>query len=244
MSETVIPPHDQSFAQRVRRALWKGLQLLLLPLVLIAGLIWYNGQQNQRSLSLMQRQQQVSMTVAASQRQDQLMTSYLSQMSDFLAHDKLLSSRPMDDVRRAAQALTLTVLPQMGPENKGVIMRFLFETQLINNDFRIINLAQADLSNALLRNVDLRDTDLLGANLGGANLQGANLSYATLVFTNFSGANLRGANIRGADMRNTNLAGAILAAANLKDVTGTSNNQLAQAKSLTGTILPDGSTHT
>jgi uncharacterized protein YjbI with pentapeptide repeats len=63
------------------------------------------------------------------------------------------------------------------------------------------------------------------ANLSGANLSGADLS----------GANLRGADLRGADLSKANLSKADLTDAIVND------EQLSKAKSLVGTIMPDGS---
>jgi uncharacterized protein YjbI with pentapeptide repeats len=75
-----------------------------------------------------------------------------------------------------------------------------------------------------------------------AELAGKDLSYLVLSGTNLRGANLRSTNFRRADLRDVNLAGADLSEA---DLTGAivSEAQLAQAASLRGTILPDGTIH-
>lgn len=75
-----------------------------------------------------------------------------------------------------------------------------------------------------------------------ADLMGADLSYLVLSGTNLRDANLRDANLRRTDMTNVDLAGADLSGA---DLTGAlvSEEQLAQAGSLTGTTLPDGTIH-
>ena len=77
-----------------------------------------------------------------------------------------------------------------------------------------------------------RKDDLAGADLSYLNLSGANLSQA----------NLREANLHRADLTDVNLSGADLSGADLTGarVTG---NQLDQAKSLAGAILPDGTKH-
>jgi uncharacterized protein YjbI with pentapeptide repeats len=75
-----------------------------------------------------------------------------------------------------------------------------------------------------------------------ADLAGADLSYLVLSGTNLRDANLREANLRRADLSGVNLQGADLSGA---DLTGArvSEEQLAQARSLAGTILPDGTIH-
>jgi hypothetical protein len=65
-----------------------------------------------------------------------------------------------------------------------------------------------------------------------ANLRGANLSGAELY-----GTNLRGADLRGADLIKADLGRADLTNASVTD------EQLSKAKSLRGTIMPDGSKH-
>ncbi|MCX6046665.1 MAG: pentapeptide repeat-containing protein [Chloroflexi bacterium] len=72
-----------------------------------------------------------------------------------------------------------------------------------------------------------------------AELAGTDLSYLNLQGTNLRGANLRQTNLHRADLTNVNLHDADLSGA---DLTGArvSERQLAQAKSLAGATLPDG----
>ncbi len=125
------------------------------------------------------------------------------------------------------------------------------------------NLRGTHLSGADLSGADLSGADLSGANLFYANLRGADLSSVRLGGADLSGANLNGANLRGADLSNVrlggadlngallnsanlsgaDLSGADLSGANLNGATGTTTEQLEKAKSLHGTIMPDGSKH-
>ena len=59
---------------------------------------------------------------------------------------------------------------------------------------------------------------------------------------NFSKVKLRRADLEGADLRDANLSNADLRWTNLYD-TDVTSAQLAQAKSLRGTTLPDGGRH-
>lgn len=65
-----------------------------------------------------------------------------------------------------------------------------------------------------------------------AELAGADLSYLVLSGTNLAGADLSGVNLSGADLSGADLTGALV-----------SEEQLATAESLSGTILPDGTIH-
>jgi uncharacterized protein YjbI with pentapeptide repeats len=241
-AQAAAEPQPPSRIRRTR-SLWDWFQLLLVPALLIAGLLWLNLQQDQTSIALGRQQRENELKIAQEQQQMMLVTNYIDRIADMLLHEKLLHSATIDDVRVVAQAETMTLLPQLDGKRKGMVVLFLMQTKLINNDFRVISLREADLRGAQLHGADIRDTYLLGADLQGADLSGSNLSYASLVFTRLAGANLQGANLQGSELTNGDLTGANLNSANLKDAQGVKDDQLAQAKSLTGAILPDGSTH-
>jgi uncharacterized protein YjbI with pentapeptide repeats len=127
----------------------------------------------------------------------------------------------------------------------------LSDADLSDADLSETDLSDADLSNAYLRDADLSDANLsdanlvgavlggaylLGADLGDANLSGADLSNANLFFAHLSNANLFFA-----DLSNANLGFAHLCNAYLGDADGVTKERLEQeAKSLEGTIMPDG----
>ena len=68
-----------------------------------------------------------------------------------------------------------------------------------------------------------------------ANLSGADLSRAVLIYANLIYANLSGANLIGAV-----LSRAVLSGTDLRGARAWTNKQLAQARSLVGAVLPDG----
>jgi uncharacterized protein YjbI with pentapeptide repeats len=239
LSET---SQSQPETTRRMRTLWNWLQLLLL-VVLVAGLIWWNIRQSQASVQLSNQQRAAALKVAQDRQQKALVTNYMDRISDMLQHENLLHSTTTDVVRVVAQAETITTLQQLDPGHKRDVILILIRTELIDNDFRVINLRDANLRGAQLHGTDMRDTYLLGADLQGADLSGSNLSYASLGFAHLMGANLQGANLQAAEMDSVDLTGANLTDANLKDAQGVGDSQLAKAKSLTGAVLPDGSTH-
>jgi hypothetical protein len=96
------------------------------------------------------------------------------------------------------------------------------------------DLSGSNLSRANLRKADLRETDLSRADLRKANLCGVLFRKADL-----SGADLSGANLELADLRGASLAGSDLSGANLQGAQVT-DKKLTEAKSLSGTIMPEG----
>ena len=78
-----------------------------------------------------------------------------------------------------------------------------------------------------LTHTNLSNTSLFAADLSSAMLTDAILTNATLTDANLTGATLTGANLTDALLRGAHIV----------------NEQLADARSLKGAILPDGSTH-
>jgi uncharacterized protein YjbI with pentapeptide repeats len=107
------------------------------------------------------------------------------------------------------------------------------------------NLNNANLEGAILSSAGLINATLTGANLRGASLPyafllGANLRYANLSYTYQDFADLGGANLNNANLSRANLQNASMGNANLRDAEGWTNKQLAQAESLVGATMPNG----
>jgi hypothetical protein len=139
----------------------------------------------------------------------------------------------------------------------------LSKANLLRANFSEANFWQANLQSADLRKANLREVNLQGAHLQYANLQGAFLQGAFLQYANLQGAFLQGAFLRGADLygallQGVHLRGADLEEANLQDANllgadleeanlqgaAVTDEQLADARSLQGATMPDGSKHT
>jgi uncharacterized protein YjbI with pentapeptide repeats len=97
------------------------------------------------------------------------------------------------------------------------------------------------LEDADLRHVHFQHSNLEHANLRGADLRMAHLQLSNLSFADLTGACLSNVNLYGADLRETCLKGTNLFKANLQGARNTKKEQLAEAKSLWGAVLPDGS---
>ena len=209
------------------KTLWDLLQLLIIPLVIAGSGYWFNltmsrnGQRN-----------------ALDNQQDTALKDYIDKMSELLLLKEWNESQPENKVHKIARTRTLTVLRRLDANRKSIVLQFLYENGLINKDKFIIDLQEADLSEAYLgsnnryhganlgdahlRYVNLskamlRLTILQGANLQHTNLRGANLITAFLQGANLQDADLQDANLQGADLQGANLQGANLQGANLQD---------------------------
>ena len=201
---------------RYHITLWDWIKLLVVPVVIAGGGIWFNRQQRERELKIAREQREQEVEIAERRTQDEALQAYLDQMSDMLIpktdQPSLYKARPGDSLSHVARALTLTVLPRLDKDRKARVVQFLYESGLIDVNRPIVAMKGADLSGT-----DLRGAYLSGAYLYGANLLKADLSGARLYRANLSNAYLSGAYLYGANLPKADLREAILSRADLRE---------------------------
>jgi uncharacterized protein YjbI with pentapeptide repeats len=253
--ESLRPGGRGDWTGLASKTAWDWLQLLIVPAVLAGLVAWFNFIQTQISIQASQKQQETDFRIAADQQAEDVLVTFEGDISNLLLRDNLRSSKTGDAVRVVARARTLTALRRLDSNRKGDLIRFLYEAQLLTTgaaDNPIIDLAGADLEGARLAGADLSSAslryavltradlsgallagaDLTRADLGGANLFDADLTRAILIGALLFDADLTGADLDGARLDGANLTGAVVG-----------SKQLAQAQSLQGATLPDGSKH-
>lgn len=102
------------------------------------------------------------------------------------------------------------------------------------------NLRGTQLEYSFLLGADFREAYLGDVNLSNAILVDARFEQAKLWSTDLTNAKLRSANLEDADLLKANLTDARLEEANLKNAAHVTAQQLRQAETLQGTVLPDG----
>jgi uncharacterized protein YjbI with pentapeptide repeats len=227
---------------RVRRQLPLACSLLLVIAIALIGEQNWLTLQHQIAPVSPPANAQTTLSVAADQQQETLLSNYIDQISDMLIYQNLLQARGDNATRMTANALTRDALHQLTPPRKVALLLFLYQTKLIDDDYHVIAFDQDELQTVQLANADLRDSDLSGGDFHAANLQHVNLSFSVLTNANLSNANLAGINLRGAAMQHVNITNANLAGADLTGVVGLSDADLGRARSLAGATLPNGST--
>jgi uncharacterized protein YjbI with pentapeptide repeats len=191
-------------------------ELLIIPVVLGLGGIWFNSQARKSEQELAQRERENDRQIAEDRVQEEALQRYLDRMQELILDKGLKRSKKFAEIRSVARARTLAVLRSLDGDRKGQVVRFLHESDLIGNLVQepgegqvietIINLQYADLSGANLVDADLSDTDLVEINLRDANLFRAYLTNAVLLDANLSGANVRDADLSDTDLYRANLS--------------------------------------
>jgi hypothetical protein len=114
------------------RTLWDWLELLIIPVVIAGGGLWFN-QQQERQREDVRRQQERGLEIENQRAQDEALQTYLDQIGQLLLDRErpLRQSEEGDEVRTLAR--TLTVLSTLESDlRKRSVVEFLYEADLIN----------------------------------------------------------------------------------------------------------------
>jgi uncharacterized protein YjbI with pentapeptide repeats len=240
----VASAYDKVFSPAVRRTISRNAPLVSALIALLGVLIaqFVNAHLTRTTQENQQMLDQES-------RQNSELQSYLSNVAE-------LPSNPDPAADTSAQAQTLTVLPDLDPDQKRTVMQFLYQAGLIDKDNPRIGLFYANLTSAdlkgsdaqenvfVLNNANLRGVNLTDADLEYTSLEGSDVSQAHLVNTDLSNADLSDANLYHSYLDNVDLSGADLSGADLSDVdlrndTGLTQEQIDEAIGNERTLLPD-----
>jgi hypothetical protein len=127
----------------------------------------------------LQQQQELELLRARNQRgleeqraQDSALTAYVDQMVQLLND----TDRPLRQSQEGDEVRILTVLSRLDGGRKGSVVRFLYESGLITQDRRIVDLNGADLSEAWLSQANLSEATVSDKQLVAAkSLKGATM---------------------------------------------------------------------
>jgi uncharacterized protein YjbI with pentapeptide repeats len=226
------------------RTLWDWLGLLVIPLALAALGFALSAAQTERDNRRDDARARLDRTLAGEraaadraraldQDRDEILRVYLDQMSGLLLDRNLLRAPVDSEARALAHTLTLSVLPRLDGERKGVVVRFLDEARLIRGqtpkvrlwgaDLRHVRLDGASLDRPALRRADLRhasfrrmvlyapsfySSDLRGADFTDTILDDPDFGIACLSNVSFRGATLNRPDLRSANGHEVDFTGA------------------------------------
>jgi hypothetical protein len=146
------------------KSAWDWLELLIIPVALGIGALYFNQQTRKREQELASQERENDRHIAADRAREDAIQSYFDRMSELLL-DKNLGESDEDNMEWiVARARTLAVIRSLEGDQRGrksQVVRFLLESNLIGK-------------------IPLDGADLRGANLASANLSGAYLSAANL----------------------------------------------------------------
>jgi hypothetical protein len=139
------------------RLAWDWLELLIIPLVLALGALWFNNQSRRRELEqelarrrseqklalqareseqeLAQREREKDREIAEDRVREEALQRYLDRMQELILDKGLRRSKEdaeiREEMRDVARARTLAVLRSLDGNRKAQVARFLYEADLI-----------------------------------------------------------------------------------------------------------------
>jgi uncharacterized protein YjbI with pentapeptide repeats len=174
--------------------LWDWLELLIVPLALAGGALWFEW-----------RQGKTEREIAREKRYDATLEAYFDRMTTLLLDKDLRDSGEDDEVRKIARTRTGIVMRRLDGERNAHIIRFLSEAGLISTDSPLVRWQEIDLAGVSLYGADLRLANLERAHLTGADLRWAKLWKAILLRVDLRQADLSGADLQEADLKKADL---------------------------------------
>jgi hypothetical protein len=149
------------------KTLWDYLSLLIVPVMLAVLGVTFSRAETVRQNALEDRRATAQAAVEQDRSQEAALQEYYDEMTALLLDKDLPTSTLAQDIARAR---TLSVLRGLDSARKGMLVRFIYEAELI----------QVSDSNTGVSVIDLTGADLVEADLRSANLRGANLALAKL----------------------------------------------------------------
>ncbi len=189
------------------KTLWDWMNLLIVPMALATGVYLLNWAERTSEKQIAKER------ILESTLQD-----YLDRMTELLLKESLRVSENNDEARSIARSRTLTALRILDSSRKGILLRFLHESGLINRK-PIVKLKGADMSEIDLKKANLSDSNISRSIITSGNMEQARLietdfSYCKIEKASFLRATLLGANLTLTNGDGTNFSRSTLANAN------------------------------
>jgi uncharacterized protein YjbI with pentapeptide repeats len=220
------------------KTVWDFLQLLIVPIMLVAIALAFNAAQSSREQRHSDAQIRADRTSAEAAREDATLDAYFGRMSDLMLDKRLLSSKPGSAVRQVARTETLASLRRLNGARKAQVVQFLFEAGLIQIRFRpSVRPVLGQISDWTIPRVSLEGADLRGADFRGATFFGTDVHHKVRLNGDLRAAHFDGAWISLVTFAGANLEGATFDRASI-DQTSFEHSHLANA-SFRGSDLED-----
>src|SRR5215211_5399778 len=95
------------------KTVWDFLQLLIVPLMLVAIGFWFTAQQDARQQKIEKKRAEAEQELAVQRAQDEALQAYLNQMGGLLLEKDLFASDANSEVSTLARARTATVIQRL-----------------------------------------------------------------------------------------------------------------------------------
>jgi uncharacterized protein YjbI with pentapeptide repeats len=170
------------------------MELLIIPCFL--GFLAYSFTNAQKTREI---------SIAQINKRDKALQQYFDYITNLITNGNAFSQEMIEVTKRVARATTLSVLDILDGKQKGHILRFLIEAELINKNDPFIELRRANFEN-----LELDPGSYIDCNLKGVNIDKANLGWCSFSNSDMSGITMQNAYLESANFTDVNLDYALL----------------------------------
>lgn len=186
------------------KSLWDVLSLIITPLFLAIIAFLFSHADKEKELLLTEKHTQTDREIEADRMREASLQAYLDKISELVLEKGLHRLGKDSEVRNIARVKSLTALDQLDGKRRVILLRFLFESDLLNIQNTIVQLNGASLNNA-----EFYKMDLSGINLSGADLQESVLLHIDLPKSCFRNSILSKAKLGFVDLSEADLSNMI-----------------------------------
>ena len=165
------------------KTFWDWIELAILPIILTLVAYRFTNEQKARELA-----------IAQSNKGADTLQKYFDQLANLFIEQDLSSDEKKSAAAEFTKARTLITLDMLDGRQKGHLIRFLYELELINKEETTIELRRANLSMLVLE----------PGYYEGINLSKTNLDQAEIFHCNFSKGDFSGCTIENSILESVN----------------------------------------
>jgi uncharacterized protein YjbI with pentapeptide repeats len=208
------------------KTLWDWIQLLVIPIILAVLAYYLSSSQKDREIAITQIE-----------KRETALQNYFDYMTRVLIEQDYSDEELFEGASRLIRARTLSTLDMVDGKQKGYLLRFLIEAELLDKDQPYLNMRRANLSglvlepglysnfkldvvnldNAVLAWCHFQDVQMNSISMMNADLEKTELISAGLDYILLNHSDLYQANLSKARMIKANLQDAILENAQLNE---------------------------
>jgi len=222
-----IPPEWTGFGARKKspeiepaKTLFDWLKILILPLSL--GLLSWLYKEDEKAK---EKKKEVN------KNKKEAYDSFVDGITNLIKDHGLSSSSPTAETRALALNKLNSALDEVDELIKGQIIQFLYQSNLIDSNPKLILLGanfspvildgiilvDSEIKGAYFQNSSIKEAKLNNACFDSCHFENSDLSNSHVVKTDFSYSNLKGCKLCGMDLTSVNFEGANLSNADLRD---------------------------
>lgn len=209
-----------------------------------------NEQERKQEITLNQIEYLQDLSIADNKQRDLVFNNYIRDLTNLLLNNNYILNRHILNI--IVRPMTLTVLRQLDPIRKVLLIKFLYESKMLRTDSESnrIDLTNADLNGIQFKQIQLKNLSLVGAsiinasfistNLIMSDFQQADLTNSLFLNSDLSQGNFYRTRLKYVQFSNSILMDCDLSLSDLTDSTIT-DEQIRLSSSFNMAKMPNGS---